>query len=79
MQTDDFTVFQWRHSLAIYFPERDVYSWFLNGGESEGIFEVDRWDRFGNIRYVSGVLHVDVHPGLAEPETVRIEIDQLIP
>jgi hypothetical protein len=74
-----FTIYRWRHSLAIYVPAQDQHAWFLNKGESDGIFKVDRWDRFADIRYRNGALEVDVRPGLAETETVQLDIGQLMP
>jgi len=74
-----FTIYRWRHSLAIYRPEQNQHAWFLNEGKSEGIFKVDRWDRFAEIRYTNDVLEVDLRPGLAVPETVQIGVDELMP
>ena len=79
VERETFTIYRWRHSLAIYVPAQNQHAWFLNEGESDGIFKVDRWDRFADIHYTDGILNVDVRPGLAEPETVRLKVSQLMP
>jgi hypothetical protein len=72
-------VYQWRHALAIYLPERDRHAWFLNKGAPQGAFKVDRRSRIAGVRSVRDALEVDVRTERSvTPETIRIDLDLLL-
>jgi hypothetical protein len=79
VKAKDLIVYQWRHALAIYLPERDRHAWFLNKGAPEGAFKVDRRSRIAEVRSVRGALEVDVRTERSvTPETIRIDLDLLL-
>jgi len=79
VRAKDFIVYQWRHSLAIYLPDRDRHAWFLNKAAPQGAFKVDRRDRIAEVRSSRDALEVDVRTDrVAAPNTLQIDLDRLL-